>query len=101
MIVNTTFVVDNEIVEKWQKWLKTIFATSASSAGMSGLVVMKVLGAPSEAENMQTFAVQLKGEAIQCAGWTDEMLPGVLGKMGVIWGEKALHFTTVMEEIEL
>lgn len=101
MIVNTTFVVDNGIVLKWQKWLKTIFATSASTAGMGGLQVMKVLGAPSESDNMQTFAVQLRGEDRQCALWTDELLPAVLGKMGVIWGEKALHFTTVMEEIEL
>lgn len=101
MIVNTTFVVNNEIVAKWQKWLKTIFATSASDAGMHGLLVMRVLGAPSESEGAATFAVQLQGAAAQSRVWTDMKLPEVLGKMGFIWGEKALHFTTVMEEVEL
>lgn len=101
MIVNTTFVVNNDITAKWQKWLKTMFATSVSDAGMSDMLVMKVVGAPSEAEGAATFAVQLRGDAARCRMWTDNGLPAILSKMGLIWGEKALHFTTVMEEVEL
>ncbi|MCM1022344.1 MAG: DUF4286 family protein [Muribaculum sp.] len=99
MIVNTTFVVDNQIVEKWQKWIKTIFATSASRSGMNDIQVFKVVDAPSESEGALTFAVQLRATTEQCSIWINTTLPELLNKMGFIWGEKALHFTTKMEEV--
>lgn len=101
MIVNTTFVVGNDITEKWQKWLKTVFATSASDAGMHSLLVMKVEDAPSEAENSSTFAVQLHGGESEVRQWRETALPVLLRKMYVIWGEKAVSFTTLMTPLEL
>ena len=101
MIINTTFVVGSDISEKWQKWLKTVFATSASEAGMDGLLVMKVLDAQSEAENSNTYAVQLRGCDNDALHWQQSVLPALLRKMYVIWGEKAVSFTTIMQELEL
>ena len=101
MIVNTTFVVSNDIVLKWQKWIKTVFATSASEAGMNALLVMKVEDAPSDAENSATFAVQLSGNEIDARCWHKSVLPSLLGKMYIIWGERAVSFTTIMKEVEL
>ena len=95
MIINTTFVVGSDISEKWQKWLKTVFATSASEAGM------EVLDAQSEAENSNTYAVQLRGCDNDAVHWQQSVLPALLRKMYAIWGEKAVSFTTIMQELEL
>jgi hypothetical protein len=99
ILVNTTFLVEYGLENEWIDWAHTVYIATATSVGHRNPLLMRVFS--KEENGGTTFALQ-----IQCDGkadadeWLTKLQPGLLKEISTRWGQRVLHFTTMMEEVE-
>lgn len=99
MVINTTFCVEEPIVNEFIEWVKSVYLeTACRDCSMHDEMVMRIL-APTE-DNTVNFAVQFRCDnSERLVEWIDTYQPVLLDSAAKKWGQKALHFTTLMEEV--
>ncbi len=97
IIVNTTFYVDCSIETEFLNWVRAVYVPQATLSQPS---VARILGAVEE--GMVAVAVRMHAPSVEAAmAWDNgegALLRGVLAEK---YGQKVLHFTTLMENIPL
>lgn len=99
MVINTTFCVDKIVEDDFIQWAKSVYMETASrDCGMTAPLIMQVLVATDE--NTTNYAIQFRSETNdQIVEWIDTYQPVLLDTAAKKWGQKVLHFTTLMQEI--
>lgn len=100
IILNTTFYIHPDLEADFADWIMRSYIPSALSAGLTNpkmsLILTKV------DETMTGFALQLESDDINAAeNWHDGHGAKIRGEFLGGKGEKALCFTTYMEQIPL
>lgn len=99
MIVNTTFVVDRDIAEAWLTWLRMAYIAEATAyGGMTSPQLARIV-APEAADEANSYALQMRTSDTD--RWLTSLQPDLLQRMAGRWGKRVLHFTTLMEEVDL
>lgn len=99
MIVNTTFVVDRDIAEAWLTWLRMAYIAEATAyGGMTSPQLARIV-APEAAGEADSYALQMRTS--DADRWLTSLQPDLLQRMAGQWGKRVLHFTTLMEEVDL
>ncbi|MCH5326402.1 MAG: DUF4286 family protein [Duncaniella sp.] len=97
IIVNTTFYVENRVEQQFLKWLSEGFVPCCS---LSDVTVARILTAVEA--GMAAYAVRMKAvDAKLATDWTDEKAPLLLQSLAECFGQSVLHFTTLMESVEI
>ena len=98
IVVSTTFHVESSIAKEWVAWVHATYLVNAvERCSMSSPLFMKIL---TQMEGGEGYAVQLQCESDEAAErWLNEQQPRLLAEMRSRWGERALFFTTLMEEV--
>lgn len=98
IVVNTTFHVESSIAKEWVAWVHATYLVNAvERCSMSSPLFMKIL---TQMEGGEGYAVQLQCESDEATErWLNEQQPRLLAEMRSRWGERALFFTTLMEEV--
>ncbi len=100
IVVNTTFHVETAIEREWVAWIHATYLAIATSTGvMYSPLFLRIM---SPAEGGAAYAVQLQtGSESDAEMWLNNVQPKLLSEMQSHWGDKALFFTTLMEEVKL
>lgn len=99
MIINTTFCVEQPISDEFIEWAKNVYLeTACRDCSMHNPLIMHIL-APTK-DNTINFAIQFRCDDNEhLVEWIDTYQPVLLDSAAKKWGQKALHFTTLMQEI--
>lgn len=99
MIVNTTFCVEEPLISEFIEWGKKVYmGTACRDCAMRDALVTRIL-APSE-DNTVNFAIQFRCDGNEhLVEWIDTYQPVLLDSAAKKWGQRVLHFTTLMEEM--
>lgn len=96
MLVNTTFVVELAIDDEFTDWIAgTYMPAAVGECGLTDPLFTHIL-APAE-DGTTNYAVQCRGSEKGVETWLDGAQQRLLDEMRQRWGQKALHFTTLME----
>lgn len=100
IIINTTFVVDTAIYDQWIEWLKSDYIATALTSKLDDPRLMKIVA---ETEpGVANYALQLHAPSIDTLEhWLQTTQPGLLASMTRLFADKALHFTTLMQPVEI
>lgn len=97
IIVNTTFYVETPLEKEFISWVKDTYIPGSPLTRPS---VARILGAVEE--GMTAFAVRMHAPTVAVADAWDNgqgaLLRGILAEK---YGQRILHFTTMMENIPL
>lgn len=97
IIVNTTFYIDETLEERFLNWIRQSYAPACTLADIS---VARIL--VNVEEGMSAFAVRMYSHDITGAtAWTEREMPLLIAPLSAEFGERVLHFTTLMESIDL
>lgn len=99
IVVNTTFHVESSIEQEWVAWVHATYLAIALSSGVHCRpLFLKIM---SQMEGGAGYAVQVHADSESDADrWLNVVQPKLLAEMHGRWGEKALFFTTLMQEVE-
>lgn len=97
IIVNTTFYVDETLEERFLSWIRRSYAPACP---LTDLSVARIL--INVEEGMSAFAVRMHAQDInEATAWTEGEAPLLLAPVTAEFGERLLHFITLMESIDL
>ncbi len=103
IVYNTTFHADPSVAGELLQWLRDEYIKSALATGIfSSHMLCRLMLPPSpDGCDVSSFALHLKAESPEAvAQWTShDELSRLESDMHRRWGEKALFFSTMMEEI--
>lgn len=98
MYINTTFRIEKEIKEAFITWINASYIPSLADISKEfPPQFMRIL--TDDPESGMCFAVLSKLSAEMCDIWESTTHPLLLTEMHSRWGDKALYFTTLMEEM--
>lgn len=99
IVANTTFHVESSIEREWVAWVHATYLAIAQSSGVHcRLLFLKIM---SQMEGGVGYAVQVHVDSeSDIDKWLNEVQPKLLAEMHGCWGEKALFFTTLMQEVK-
>ncbi|MDE5895388.1 MAG: DUF4286 family protein [Muribaculum intestinale] len=99
ILVNTTFLVESGLEGEWTVWAHTVYIPTAVSAGYRHPLLMRVFS--QEDNGGTTYALQIQCDGMpEASDWLDKLQPVLLDEISRRWGQRVLHFTTMMEEVE-
>lgn len=97
IIVNTTFYVEASLEKEFVSWVKNTYIPGSALTRPS---VAKILGVVEE--GMTAFAVRMYAPTIAAAeAWDNGQGALLRGMLAGKYGQRILHFTTMMENIAL
>ncbi len=101
ILLNTTFHVDNALVEPFLTWIKETYLPAAGEVeGLAMPVVARLL--MEAAPGATSFAVQLAAANLAVATeWHDSEGAALRAEIIKKWGERVVFFTTYMEKMDL
>lgn len=107
ILVNTTFAVDQSILDDFFLWVKETFIPEAEkTVNASGFLLTRIIphqpltSDPRQEET--TYACQFRVASMeQAEAWTNGHSFELLRVCAERWGHRLLQFTTLMEIIEL
>ena len=96
-ILNTTFYIRPSLHDEFMQWMKAY--VGSIPAGIS--YELDIITSPAD-EEAEAYALRLMADSDQTiAAWHDGDGAEQRAKLGAMYGEKTLHFTTLMEKIEI
>lgn len=100
-LLNTTFHVENSLIEEFLTWIKEIYIPEAMSSGL--LKNPKLSRILIEVDPAATsYAMQFNADTIEQASlWHDEIGAELRGQLSRRWPERIVFFTTYMENMPL
>ncbi|MCH5245202.1 MAG: DUF4286 family protein [Muribaculaceae bacterium] len=100
-IVNTTFHVENSLLDEFLIWVKDIYIPEAVASGLLNSPVLNRILV--EVDPAATgYAVQFCADTIEHASlWHDEQGAELRGQLMRRWPQQIVFFTTYMEIIPL
>lgn len=99
-ILNTSFMVEPEAHDGWYKLLINRFLPEVRKAGLGPIKFCRVLGVVAEDHHTYSLQVELD-DMLQYKEFTEDLFPQYTEIAGPIYGEKVLHFATLMKKIEI
>lgn len=101
ILMNTTFHVENELVDSFLGWLRERYLPAAGTTpGITSPVVSRLL--IEVAPEATSFAVQLSADRLETASaWHDAEGARLRGELLSKWPERIVFFTTYMEVLPL
>ena len=98
-ILNTTFVIHPTVFENWKKFIKQVYIPlSMDELKFDDVKILKV----HTDDEQLTYGVQLKSQhAEYIAFYTKEIQPRLLRELESAFKQSVVHFTTVLEEVQL
>lgn len=98
MYINTTFRIEKEIEEAFIAWINASYVPALARISREfPPQFMRIITDDPEAG--VCLAVLSRLSAHMCDMWESETHPLLLTEMHSRWGDKALYFTTLMEEV--
>lgn len=100
ILYNTTFVIAEDLKEKFISWAKEQYISSAVESGIfSSPILSRILSSPEP--GTIAFALQMRGNNYDNAvKWHDTYGDDMRKICTLKWGECFLHFSTFMEIVK-
>lgn len=98
--VNTSFMVSPEVHDRWYALLYDQYIPSLKDAGFGELLFTRVISA--ENTGHHTYSLQVRAEHMgQYKQLTEELFAEYEKIAKPLFGEKAMHFTTLLKHITI
>ncbi len=99
-IVNTTFVIEPQVHGQWYEFITAKFIPHLGVEGFEVLVFSRVLH--EESTGHYTYSLQVNApEMADYQKFVSDILSEYSSTATAMFGERALHFTTLLKRIEL
>ncbi len=98
LIFNTSFYVNEALIEDWKRWLnEQLFVEVNQQVGALPTEVFEVVSARPE-EN-RIFSVQWRCNDLGQIQQMDDCVASALSSLKALFGESATHFSSVMKRL--
>ncbi len=99
-LFNTTFYIDDAVMNDWIEWLRATYLPMMQAAGTFSNPLVYQVHSLNDEEDSSSIAVQFSVETMDdIRQWEETVNPRVEQSMLGVFGTKVLHFWTVLEPL--